>query len=153
MSSIFKSIEISRARIPLAKIDMKRAGNGNRTRMASLEGWNFTIKLCPRAAGKLPRAVKSAKRFLRRAHPCYFGTRCLAIRTMKIAGVSLLCGICFISFARADLTIVQKVEGPGQSGDVTIKIKGEKERIDAASQPTRIIDGKTGEMLNRSEEH
>jgi hypothetical protein len=25
-----------------------RAGNGNRTRMASLEGWNFTIKLCPR---------------------------------------------------------------------------------------------------------
>ena len=25
------------------------AGNGNRTRMASLEGWNFTIKLCPRA--------------------------------------------------------------------------------------------------------
>ena len=26
------------------------AGNGNRTRMASLEGWNFTIKLCPRAS-------------------------------------------------------------------------------------------------------
>jgi hypothetical protein len=28
---------------------MKRqiAGNGNRTRIASLEGWNFTIKLCP----------------------------------------------------------------------------------------------------------
>src|SRR5713101_1594312 len=25
------------------------AGNGNRTRMASLEGWNFTIKLCPRS--------------------------------------------------------------------------------------------------------
>ena len=67
---------------------------------------------------------------------------------MKIAGLSLLCGICVISFARADLTIVQKVEGPGQSGNVTIKIKGEKERIEAASQPTRIIDGKTGEMLN-----
>jgi hypothetical protein len=28
---------------------MKKAGNGNRTRMASLEGWNFTIKLCPHA--------------------------------------------------------------------------------------------------------
>ena len=27
---------------------LDRAGNGNRTRMASLEGWNFTIKLCPR---------------------------------------------------------------------------------------------------------
>jgi hypothetical protein len=25
-----------------------KAGNGNRTRIASLEGWNFTIKLCPR---------------------------------------------------------------------------------------------------------
>jgi hypothetical protein len=25
-----------------------KAGSGNRTRMASLEGWNFTIKLCPR---------------------------------------------------------------------------------------------------------
>ena len=29
---------------------LARAGNGNRTRMASLEGWNFTIKLCPRVA-------------------------------------------------------------------------------------------------------
>ncbi len=26
------------------------AGNENRTRMASLEGWSFTIKLCPRVA-------------------------------------------------------------------------------------------------------
>jgi hypothetical protein len=67
---------------------------------------------------------------------------------MKIAGLFLLCAVCFISFARADLTVVQKVEGPGQSSEVTIKIKGEKERIESASQPTRIIDGKTGEMLN-----
>jgi hypothetical protein len=29
-----------------------------------------------------------------------------------------------------------------------VKIKGDKERIDAASQPTRIIDGKTGEMTD-----
>ncbi len=50
--------------------------------------------------------------------------------------------------ARADLTIVQRVEGAGQNGDVTVKIKGDKERIDAASQPTRIIDGKTGEMTD-----
>jgi hypothetical protein len=82
------------------------------------------------------------------ARACYSTKRGLATCTMKVAGLSLLCGICFISFARADLTIVQKVEGPGQSGDVTIKIKGEKERIESASQPTRIIDGKTGEMLN-----
>src|SRR6266566_8200577 len=35
------------------------AGNGNRTRMASLEGWNFTIKLCPRGI-KLPRCATNA---------------------------------------------------------------------------------------------
>jgi hypothetical protein len=51
-------------------------------------------------------------------------------------------------FARADLTIVQRVEGVGQNGDITVKIKGDKERIDAPSQPTRIIDGKTGEMTD-----
>jgi hypothetical protein len=50
--------------------------------------------------------------------------------------------------ARADLTVVQKVEGAGQNGEVTVKIKGDKERIDAPSQPTRIIDGKTGEMTD-----
>ena len=50
--------------------------------------------------------------------------------------------------ARADLTIVQKVEGAGQNGDVTVKIKGDKERIDAPSQPTRILDGKSGEMTD-----
>jgi hypothetical protein len=40
----------------------KIAGNGNRTRMASLEGWNFTIKLCPRSR-KLALAGAKAKRF------------------------------------------------------------------------------------------
>jgi hypothetical protein len=39
------------------------AGNGNRTRMASLEGWNFTIKLCPRSF-KLARSNAKAKRDL-----------------------------------------------------------------------------------------
>ena len=32
--------------------------------MASLEGWNFTIKLCPQLRRKLPRAGISAKSFL-----------------------------------------------------------------------------------------
>src|SRR6266568_6363292 len=50
--------------------------------------------------------------------------------------------------ARGDLTIVQRVEGTGQNGDVTVKIKGDKERIDTPSQPTRIINGKTGEMMD-----
>src|SRR5437016_9095500 len=50
--------------------------------------------------------------------------------------------------ARGDLTIVQRVEGAGQNGEVTVKIKGDKERIDAPSQPTRIIDGKSGEKTD-----
>jgi hypothetical protein len=54
----------------------------------------------------------------------------------------------FVLSARADLTIVQKVEGAGQDGDIVVKIKGDKERIEAPSQPTRIIDGKSGEITN-----
>lgn len=50
--------------------------------------------------------------------------------------------------ARADLTIVQKVEGVGPAADMTIKIKGDKARIDATPQITTIVDGKTGEMAN-----
>jgi hypothetical protein len=49
---------------------------------------------------------------------------------------------------RGDLTIVQKIEGPGQDGETTVKIKGDKERIEGPSQPTRIIDGKSGEMTD-----
>ena len=54
----------------------------------------------------------------------------------------------FVGSARADLTIVQRVAGAAQNGDVVVRIKGDKERIDAPSQPTRIIDGKTGEMTD-----
>jgi hypothetical protein len=45
---------------------MEIAGNGNRTRMASLEGWNFTIKLCPHE-NTLPWRGRAAKRFFTRA--------------------------------------------------------------------------------------
>ena len=50
--------------------------------------------------------------------------------------------------ARADLTIVQNVEGLGPVNQITMRIKGDKVKIDATSQVTSIIDGKTGEMLN-----
>jgi len=68
------------------------------------------------------------------------------MRNLAVISVILLFGV--IVSARADLTIVQRVEGATQNGDVTVKIKGDKERIDAPSQPTRIIDGKTGEMTD-----
>src|SRR5437660_3016067 len=60
----------------------------------------------------------------------------------------LVLSISFVGSTRADLTIVQKVEGPGQDSETTVKIKGDKERMDAPSQPTRIIDGKSGEMMD-----
>jgi Domain of unknown function (DUF4412) len=55
---------------------------------------------------------------------------------------------CLALNARADLTIVQRVEGGGPVADMTIKIKGDKARIDATPQISTIIDGKTGEMIN-----
>jgi hypothetical protein len=67
---------------------------------------------------------------------------------MKKAGLSLLIAMSLGISASADLTIVQRVEGVGPAADMTIKIKGEKARIDANPQLTTIIDGNTGEMVN-----
>jgi uncharacterized protein DUF4412 len=66
----------------------------------------------------------------------------------NFTGLSAAIVFGFVFSVRADLTIVQRVEGAAQNGDVTVKIKGDKERIDGPSQPTRIIDGKTGEMTD-----
>lgn len=66
----------------------------------------------------------------------------------NFAALYLIVTLGLLVSARGDLTIVQRVEGAGQNGEVTVKIKGDKERIDAPSQPTRIIDGKTGEMTD-----
>jgi len=67
---------------------------------------------------------------------------------MKTALYSLVLSISFFPPAHADLTIVQKVEGIGAPTDMTIKIKGDKARIEAAPQITTIVDGKTGEVIN-----
>jgi hypothetical protein len=47
----------------------------------------------------------------------------------------------------ADLVIVQKVEGAGQAGEQTIRIKGDKARSDLAQPVSTITDGATGEMI------
>ena len=67
---------------------------------------------------------------------------------MKIPGFSLLFSALLLLPAQADLTIVQKVEGAGPVADMTIKIKGDKARIDASPQVTTIVDGKTGDMVS-----
>jgi Domain of unknown function (DUF4412) len=68
------------------------------------------------------------------------------MRNFTALSLSIVFGI--LGSARADLTIIQKVEGAGQDVNVTVKIKGDKERVEAAGQPTRIINGKTGEITN-----
>jgi hypothetical protein len=51
------------------------------------------------------------------------------------------------SLVRADLVIVQKVEGGGQNSEQTIKIKGDKARTDLNPTVSMITNGATGEMI------
>jgi hypothetical protein len=67
---------------------------------------------------------------------------------MKIAALLVLLATLGLGCARADLTIVQKVEGVGPTSEMTIKIKGDKARIDATPQLSTIVDRKTGEVIN-----
>ena len=51
------------------------------------------------------------------------------------------------ALARADLVIVQKVEGGGQSGEQTIRIKGDRARTDLAREISVVSDAATGESV------
>lgn len=56
---------------------------------------------------------------------------------------------CFAVIARADLTMVQTVEGVGGApSQVTIKIKDNMARIDSNPTMSTIVNGKNGEVLN-----
>ena len=68
-------------------------------------------------------------------------------RRMKLVVLALFFSAMLLS-ARADLTVVQKVEGAGANSEMTMKIKGDKMRIDVNPQVTTIIDAKSGEMIN-----
>src|SRR6266513_584803 len=67
---------------------------------------------------------------------------------MRSALSSLFALLLAAHAVRADVTIVQKIEGLGNPSEMTIKIKGDKVRIDVSPQVTTIFDGKTGEMIN-----
>jgi Domain of unknown function (DUF4412) len=67
---------------------------------------------------------------------------------MKLTSLYVFFNIGLLVAAHADLTIVQKVEGIPESGQMTIKIKGAKARIEAVPQLTTIVDTKTGDMMN-----
>jgi hypothetical protein len=49
--------------------------------------------------------------------------------------------------ALADLTIVQKVEVGSTPGEMTIRIKGDKVRVDPAPEVSMITDNKTGDTV------
>ena len=51
------------------------------------------------------------------------------------------------TIVRADLVIVQRVDGGGQAGEQTIRIKGDKARADLAQQISTITNGATGEVV------
>jgi len=78
---------------------------------------------------------------------------------MKTTGWSLALSVFFLLPVHADLTIAysttvqpasqsQKAEGTGAATNMTIKIKGDKARIEASPQLTTIFDGTTGEVIN-----
>ena len=68
---------------------------------------------------------------------------------MKSVALPLVFTLCLVASTRADLTLIQKVEGAGQgSSEMMMKIKGDKARIDASPKLTTIIDSKTGEIVN-----
>jgi hypothetical protein len=66
------------------------------------------------------------------------------MKRILIAVAGLLAATCL---ARADLVIVQHVEGGGQAGDQTIRIKGDKARTDLTPSVSMVTDGATGEMV------
>jgi Domain of unknown function (DUF4412) len=52
-----------------------------------------------------------------------------------------------ITSLRADLTLVQKVDMTGTTGEMTIKLKGDKVRVDPAPEVSMITDAKTGDTV------
>ena len=66
---------------------------------------------------------------------------------MKASVLSLLLVTAFSLGAQADFTIVQKVEGKGAPNEITIKLKGDRVRMEATPQMTMLVDGRTGDTI------
>ena len=66
---------------------------------------------------------------------------------MKASVVSVILAAAFSLNARADFTVVQKVEAKGKAHEITLKVKGDKIRMEATPEMTMIVDGKTGDIL------
>jgi hypothetical protein len=66
---------------------------------------------------------------------------------MKVSILSLLFALGFSLRAQADFTIVQKIQGKGSESEITIKLKGDRVRMETTPQMTMIVDGKTGDTI------
>ena len=66
---------------------------------------------------------------------------------MKALAFSLTLIVAFSVAARADFTIVQRVQGKGEANEITLKLKGDKVRLEASPQVTMIVDGRTGDTI------
>src|SRR5262249_361629 len=53
----------------------------------------------------------------------------------------------FLPIARADLTVVQSIESSAGTSTITLKIKGERVRIDMSPKSSMIVDAKSGEVI------
>ena len=66
---------------------------------------------------------------------------------MKVPGLCLIVTAFSLVTARGDLSLVQKVEGSGSVSQITIKLKGDKARVEVTPEVTTLIDRKSGDML------
>jgi hypothetical protein len=66
---------------------------------------------------------------------------------MKAPILSLLFASLFSLSAQADLTLIQKMESKGQTSEMTLKIKGDRVRMEATPEMTMIVQGKTGDVI------
>lgn len=66
---------------------------------------------------------------------------------MKIRGFCLLVTAFLSVTARGDLTIVQKIEGSGALKQITMKLKGDKARVEVSPQITTIMETRGGDIL------
>ena len=66
---------------------------------------------------------------------------------MKLPPCFFVALLCSAAYLKADLVIVQKVEGAGQAGEQTIRIKGDKARTDLAQPVSTLTDGATGDSV------
>jgi hypothetical protein len=65
---------------------------------------------------------------------------------MKISPL-FFASFAFLPIARADLTVVQSIETSAGTNTVTLKIKGERARIEANPKSSMIVDAKSGEVV------